>query len=330
MPYASQPVSRGSRIVVTTLLGVGGVALLIWQIRTIGVGEVGAGLASVGWGFLLILVVSLLRFGTRAAAWITLLGEPTSFGRGIAAVIAGDAIGNATSLGLLVSEPAKAMYLGNPGGPTRALAALAAENFFYAVSVAIYVILGTAAMLVAFDLDPDIVLAGRIALIAMAAFVALAAWLAWQQPSLVAGILTKVSAGRLAAVVDRVRQFEQDAYGAVGRQRRRLGVVVLWETTFHLLSFAESWLTLWLLTNESLPLAAFVLDTFNRISNVVFKPIPFQVGVDQWGSRILAQGMGHSGVEAVNLSIVRTGRKLFWMVVGFALIARRGLRRSLR
>jgi hypothetical protein len=316
--------TRARRVWISLILAAVGVAILVWQIRDIGLQKILAGLSAVGWGFLLVLAISLLRFCTRAGAWLTLLGEPVPFRRGVAAVIAGDAVGNLTFLSLLVSEPTKAMYLGNASGPARALAALTAETFFYTVSVAVYVMLGTAAMLLFFTLESPVIVAGQIALVAMAIVLVVAGWLAWQQPSVVATFLRRLSAGRLAALVDRVRQFELDAYGAAGGERRRLGVVALWETAFHLLSFAESWVTVWLLTQESLPLAAFVLDSFSRVANVVAKPIPLQLGVDQWGSGTVAQAVRLATSVGVNLSIVRTGRKIVFMAVGFILLATRG------
>jgi hypothetical protein len=323
----STPMSRSSRMLIALLLTAGGVALLVWQIGSVGFAEVRDGLRSVGWGFLGVLVLSGLRFVMRAMAWRVLLGEAVSLRRAVGAVIAGDALGNVTVLSLVVSEPAKAMYLGPPGGAARALAALTAENFFYTVSIAVYVMLGTGAMLYAFALPPEVVLAGQVALGLFALLLAAAAWLAWQQPKVIASALDRLHIPRLRAVVERIRQFEIDMYGAVGRQRARLGVVAGFETTFHLLSFLESWLTLWLLTGESLLLAAFVLDTFNRVSNVVFKMIPFRLGVDQFGSSFVAEAIGRSAADGLNLSIVRFGRLLIWAMVGLVLLAGRGIRR---
>jgi hypothetical protein len=52
---------------------------------------------------------------------------------------------------------------------------------------------------------------------------------------------------------------------------------------FHVLSFLEMWLTLWLVTGQSLPVAAFILDTVGRLTNAFFKVIPLQLGVLQVG-----------------------------------------------
>ena len=205
-----------------------GAALLVWQVHQLGLERITSGLSQVGWGFLLILLLSLLRFVARSIAWTTLIGQPVPIGRAVAATISGDALGNVTPLSLLVSEPVKAMYLDAGPGSSRSLAALAAENFFYSVSVGIYVTLGTAAMLREFPLPPEIHVAGVTALGLMALVLAVAAWTAWQKPTLASAVVSRLPFGRLAAVVDRVRDFEVRTYGSAGRQgwtpRRRLRV----------------------------------------------------------------------------------------------------------
>ena len=49
----------------------------------------------------------------------------------------GDALGDITPFGLAASEPGQAFYIGRHLNRRRAFAALAAENFFYSVSVAV-------------------------------------------------------------------------------------------------------------------------------------------------------------------------------------------------
>lgn len=312
---------------VTAVLAVGGAVLLVLQINKVGLAAIGEGLRDVGPGFAGILLVSFLRFVARAAAWMALLGEPVPLRRAVAAVIAGDAVGK-TPLSVLLSEPAKAMYLGNPSGPGRALAALTAENFFYAVSIAIYITLGTAAFLTVYDLDATLEIGAFVALGLMAGLLVGAAWLAWQKPSVASSVLARLPIRRLATTVDRLREFEVQAYGAVGQQGTRLGHVALAETSFHVLSLLEAWLTLWLLTGQSLPIEAFVLDTFTRIANIVFNYIPMRIGVDQYGSSKLAIAIGRPEADGLNLSLVRVLRQLVWMAVGTIMLAGRGMTRN--
>jgi hypothetical protein len=72
-------------------------------------------------------------------------------------------------------------------------------------------------------------------------------------------------------------------------------------------------------------LAAFVLETANRIVNVVFRFVPLRVGVDEAGSAIIARVLGLGTTVGVTLAVVRKARVLCWSAVGIVLMLRRGL-----
>lgn len=102
---------------IAALIAVAGLALVVWQIRDVGLDTVWAGFRAVGpLGFAAILTLSFLRYLVRSLAWTTLIvpppGRPSVPLRSVtAATIGGDALGNLSFLSLLVSEPAKALYL---------------------------------------------------------------------------------------------------------------------------------------------------------------------------------------------------------------------------
>jgi len=317
-------VTTRGRLAAGTLTAAAGALLLAYQIDQVGWETIQTNLAQVGGWFAAILVVSFGRFVLRSVAWTTLVGESALLGPAIAATLAGDALGNLTPLGLAASEPAKALYLGRIVGSARALAALAVENFFYSVSVAIYIMTGTALMLTIFNVPPALQWAGVAALTGMTVVLAGAAWLAWQRPQVLSAVLARVPIRKLSAVVDRVRDFETQTYGTVGGERGRLIRVIACHAGFHVLSFVECWLTLSLLTGESRPAAAFVLDTVNRVVNIVFKVVPAQVGVGQWSSETFALAIGLPRGAGTSLGLVRLGRLLVWAAVGLVVLVKRG------
>ncbi len=317
---------RLGRTAVGLLTLAGGTALLIWYAGRIGLAPILAGVSAVGAGFLLVLLASLLRYTARAAAWIALMPSRVPLARATLATIGGDAIGAVVPLGVFVGEPAKAMYLNREVGSSSTLAPLAAENFFYGVSIAIYVMLGAAAMLAAFPLPAAVGAAGVVSLVGMAAGLAAAAWFAWRRPSVAGAVLGALPFRRLRASAERLREFERDTYGSAVAPGADLGRVALAESAFHVLSFFEAWGTLWLLTGASLPLEAFVLDAFGRVTNVVFRVVPLRLGVDQAGAGVVAQAIGLDPATGVALSLVRTARLVVWAVVGVALIGRRAVR----
>ena len=307
-------------------LSIAGIALLVWQIRRVGTAAIASGLGALGWGFLVILALSFARFVLRSLAWTTLMGGRPSLAAAVAATLAGDAIGNVTPLSLLVSEPAKALYLRGRVSGSRSFPALTAENFFYSVSVAVFIALGTAAMLDAFAIpDRRLRWAGLLALGMMAAVLAGALWLAWRKPALASAALQRLPFPAAAALLERVRRYETTTYSLLGQSGRPLGIVLACEAAFHLLSFAEAYYTLWLITGQSAPLAAFVFDTFNRIVNVVFRAMPLRIGVDEASTAIVAPAIGFSPAVGVTIALARKGRMLVWAAVGIGLAVRKGL-----
>jgi hypothetical protein len=302
--------------VIASVVGFG---LLVWQVRSVGLDVIRDGLSRVGWGFAAILALSLARFALRSLAWQTIVGERVPFPRVLAATLSGDAVGNLTPLSLIVSEPTKALYLRDAVPLSRSFAALAAENFFYAISVAIFILLGTVAVLAAFPIPHDMQLAAWVSLGLMITILLGALWIVWQRPALVSRVVARLPF-RLDRWVARIRELETRTYGFVTQLRGRLGIVAACELGFHALSFVEAYLTVWLLTGVSAPLTAFVLDTFNRIVNVAFRMVPLgRVGVDEWTTGVVAQALGLLKETGVTLALARKGRVLVWTAVGLVL-----------
>lgn len=316
--------TRPRRLVLTILLLAAGLAILAWTFRQLELtaDDVREGFANIGIWFVAILALSFLRFVLRAAAWVALTGRPIPLLSAVAATISGDALGNITPLGLAASEPAKAMYLRRHAEPAHTFAALIAENFFYSVSVAIYVIVAAGAMFLFFDLPAPVRLAGQISLGAMAAVLAGATWLAWRQPAVISTLLARMPIRGLDRFAHRIRQFEERTYGSVSHSGGAFFTVAACEAAFHLLSLAECWLTFWLLAGETSLIPALVFDGFNRVINVVAKPVPMRVGVEEGGTALLAQAIGLSGHDGFMLGIVRKLRMIVWAAVGLALWAR--------
>ena len=317
------------RAAINTGLSAVGVALLVWQVRDAGgLAAVQGGLASVGAGFVVILILSFLRFLMRAVAWCALLGAPAPLPAALAATISGDALGNLTPFGLAASEPAKAFYIGRHLEPARAFAALAAENFFYSVSVAVYVIAGAAAMLVAFHGLPEALRQGGVAaLLLMSGVLAAAGWIASRRPTTASTMLRRLPFTGAAGLADRMRDFERLTYGSAAHESARLGQMALAEIGFHVLSFAESWLVLYLLTGgRSLPLEALVLDSVSRVINVAFKMVPMRLGVDEISSEMVGTAIGLASGTGLVVALVRKIRMLAWAAVGLVLWTQKGVR----
>ena len=91
------------------LVAIVGAGLLIFTVQRVGGWPaVVAGITSVGWWFIFVVLLAAVRLGCRARAWVVCAADPQlRFRDAFGAMLAGDAAGNLTPLGLLASEPTK-------------------------------------------------------------------------------------------------------------------------------------------------------------------------------------------------------------------------------
>jgi hypothetical protein len=331
-----QPRRRLSLVGAASALG--GLVLFALTLYETGLAPVSDGIRRIGTGFAAVLVLAGLRFLVRAWAWV--LCTDSAAGRltladTMPALLAGDALGNLTPLGLFASEPAKAAFVRHRVSLLHALAGVALENLFYTFSVAVVIAAGTASLLFLFDVPPVLRQASLLALaMVVAVVVAGTVMLAWQI-KVVSGTVSWLERRRLGPAwlhdrLEKVRTLEDTIYGFAGRHAGRLPSILALETMFHVLGVAEVWFVLWLLVDSSAVtwLSTFVLESVNRTITVVFKFVPLRLGVDEVGTELLTRTLGLPVGLGVTMAIVRKARMLFWAGVGVAILVRRGFTKA--
>lgn len=314
-----------------------GLVLFAYTVQETGLRPIAEGLRRVGAGFLLILLLSGLRFWVRARAWTLTTDRPSDLRvrETFAAFVAGDALGNLTPLGLLVSEPVKAAFVRSRVTLLSALSGIAVENLFYSLTVALVIASGTVALLSLFPVPRGLQVAALAALLGILAIGATGAIVLVRQIKIVSGTLAwlerrnRAPAG-LVARLARLRELEDQIYGFAGRHGERLLPILALETSFHALGVAEVWVTLSLLAGSDAPtlLTTFVLESVNRTIMVAFKFVPLRLGVDEAGTEVLTRTLGLTTGIGVTMAIVRKVRMLVWAGVGVGVLVRRSLVRT--
>src|SRR6185295_18832159 len=138
--------------VISLLLGL---ALFGYFVRKAGVSQILEGITRLGAGFLLVIAISSIRQIARSYAWTLCMEAPyrLRFRDAFRARVMGDAIGNILPFaGFLVSEPAKPALIRDRVPLMAGFSALAIENIFYALSVALFTFSGMVAFLLSFTL----------------------------------------------------------------------------------------------------------------------------------------------------------------------------------
>jgi hypothetical protein len=124
-----------------------------------------------------------------------------------------------------------------------------------------------------------------------------------------------------------VRLFENLIYGFYRRYPRRFLPICLAEAGFHILGVFEVWFILTRIVEPAISqlLNAFLLESVSRLITIVFKLVPFLIGVDEAGAQFVGETVALGAGIGVTLAIIRKGRILFWTAIGLILIVKRGL-----
>jgi hypothetical protein len=312
-----------------------GLLLFAYFVGKAGVSEISSGIRRLGVGFLLIFMLGGLRQAAHAVAWINCFEPPyrLRFIDAFKARLMGDALGNMLPLGgLVVSEPSKAMFVRDRVPLMAGVSALAIENIFYALSVALFISSGALALLLSFPLQKRLWYVSISALIAVVVTVPLGFLVIRKQWKFLSGALAFVGnrgigRKRIGAAVPRARILEDRIYGFYQRNRSRFLFILIVEMCFHVAGVAEGYLTLSFVSNTIAPtlLTAFILESVNRVITLAFKFIPFRMGVDEAGTGKLSEVLGFTPATGVTLAIVRKARDVCWTAIGVALMVRRGI-----
>jgi Lysylphosphatidylglycerol synthase TM region len=312
-----------------------GILLFAYFVKKAGVGEIIGGIRRLGFGFALIFLLGGVRQAVHAVCWIKCCEPPyrLRFIDVFRARLMGEALGNILPLGpVAVSEPSKPFFLRDRVPLMASASALAIENIFYALSVALFISAGAIALLLRFELPNSLRYVSIGALVAVVVIVPLGFLLIRLQLRFLSGALGFVG-GRgiarksIAKVKPRLRMMEDRIYGFYERHHSRFFLILLIEMSYHAAGILEGYLTLFFISTTVGPtlMTAFILESVNRVINVVFKFIPLRAGVDEGGTGKVSTLLGFTNPTGVTLAIVRKGRDICWTAVGLALIFHRGI-----
>lgn len=316
------------------MLSLAGVALFIYVIYSVGIAEILDGVSRFGVvGFAGILTLYFGRILARSLAWKLCVHEGATLrlADAVPAVIIGEALSSTIPLGILISGTAKAVAVRKRLPLVAGLSSIATENLFYSLITSIFLIFGAVVLLRGYAVDETLVLAINV-LIAVVTFLMLLGVAMvvrqWHFASAVCrwiydkGFMTSVlKEGRLG-----VRRFEDLIYGFYRRYSRRFLPICLLEASFHIFALVEVWFVLTRITGEFADLTiTFLLESVSRLVTVLFKLVPFVIGVDEAGAQFVGQAVGLAAGVGVTLAVIRKARILFWTLIGLLLVAKRGL-----
>jgi len=314
-----------------TLLGIGLFAYLVYWV---GVEEILAGIGKIGFGgFLILQFFYFLRIAVRAVAWKLCVPEPYKLDLRdtLPAVIIGEALSSLIPLGILVSGTAKAVAVKKRVPLVVGLSSVVTENLFYSLITGIFILFGAFAFLRNFQLEEGWVVTINVLIAIIFLLMIIGVLMVvrrWHWASSFSNWLYNRNFGKRFLETGRaqVRQFEDLIYGFYRQYPRRFLPIILLQASYHLIGIAEVWFVLSRISDAFPSLySSFLLESISRLITIVFKLIPFLIGVDEAGAQFVTETLALGAGVGVTLAIVRKGRILFWTAIGLILVIKHEL-----
>lgn len=311
-----------------------GLCLFVYLVYSIGFYEIVESVKTFGFlGFAVILSLYFVRIFLRASCWKLSVYEPFQIGlkETIPAVIIGEAVSSMIPLGILASGTAKAIAVRKKIPLVIGLSSVATENLFYMLATGMFLVSGAVLFLIGFEIDA-IWFWAICFLIALALILTIVGFLMvyrqWHWGSGLCeflaskGILTHFLENKIAII----REFENRILDFYQKYPNRFMPILLMECCFHLLGVTEVFFILSRIAeNPPTIYLAFLLESVSRVITVVFKLVPFVIGVDEAGAQFITETLALGAGLGVTLAIIRKGRMLFWVGIGVLIMLKRGL-----
>ena len=320
--------------IIGAALTVLGIALFAYFVYSVGVREILGGIGRIGFGgFALIILIYFLRIACRATAWRLSVSEPyrLNFSDTLPAVIIGESLSSLIPLGVLISGTSKAFAVRNRVPLVVGLSSVATENLFYSLVTGLFIAFGAFAFIRNVELPDTWVLTVDL-LILLVLFLIVFGFVTvirqWHLLSSLCNWFYNRHFGRRILEDGRrqVKLFEDLIFGFYRQNPRRFVPIFFIQIVFHALGILE---VLFILSriSDAIPnlYSAYLLESVSRVITIVFKLVPFLIGVDEAGAQFVAESLALGAGVGVTLAIIRKGRILFWTAIGMILIVRREL-----
>lgn len=315
------------------VLTLGGICLFVYFISQIGIDGIRAGIGRVGLqGFALIFLIYAVRLALRSLAWKLCVEEPykISFRDAYGAVVIGEAMSSMIPLGIIVSGTSKALAVRHKIPLVAGLSSLAVENLFYSLVTGLFIVFGATQLLLNFELPTFwatvsntvigvvifLIVAGVIMVVRQWHFASATVEWIYQR-----GFLRRF----LGKWRTDVRTFENRIYGFYRHQAKLFLPIILLQIVFHALGMLEVWLILSFISDIAPTVfSALLLESVSRVIIVIFKLVPFVLGVDEAAAQFITEILQLGAGTGITLAIVRKGARIAWAIIGILLLVKRG------
>ena len=316
-----------------------GIGLLVFVVRQIGLPTIREAFDKVGWGFLIVLLLSGGRHFLRALCLY--LAVPAThrtfkYRYALAARLGGEAVSFLTFTGPLLGEATKAALLKNRLPLAQGVTAIVVDNILYDMSVLVMILAGVLLMFSAYGNGDHRMNEVMFGIVAVGLIVGIALFLmAKYRVKPLTALLNEIEKRGwmpkfLAKKKENIFQVEADIFQFYETRRMTFYAISLIIFVSHALSVAEVFIALRLLGFDTTVVNSYIIESLTKVINMVFSFVPATVGVYEGGNGIILHSLGFAVATGVMLALVRRGAMLFWMFVGVIILLRRTFLRGTR
>ena len=322
--------------VLALLLGVG---LLVFVIYKSGYQGILDSVSHVGWGFVVIVALNVIRHFCRAAS-MYLAVEPAQrtfkYRSAIAARMGGEAVNFFTFTGPFLGDATKAVLLKKNLPLTYGASAVIIDNILYYVTVILMVLTGVAAMLFTFGSSGSAM--SNVLLVTVIASVLLFAGLSLAILYRVTPVThtidffarRNIAPKFLLKKRQNILDVENNVFQFYHNRRADFFTVFSISMGVHVLSVAEVFFALKFLGFDAYLSTAFIIESLTKVINAFFSFIPGTIGVYEGGNGVILQTLGYTTGVGVALALVRRGAILFSTLIGIIILLWRTVERGAR
>ena len=301
-----------------------GLLLLSHLVRRAGPAQLWQGVASVGWGLVLVIVLAGLSQAVRTWAWRLTLPNARrrpSFGRMFALRLASEAAGQIGVFGQVFGDTWRVAALGADLPIATRITSVALDRALYTLSSTIVTIAGVVALAFVLPLPGKIALYAKVfgfVLVAIVSLAVLAIRRRWRLISGPAAALARI--GRIRQWVESKRDAIQSVedrlldffHYSPGTFRKNLVLQMVGQVA----AVLEVFLILRLMGHSVTLSSALAIEGLTKLVNVIGMINPGNTGTYEGGNMLFAKLVGVTGTAGLTLALIRRVRVLFWAAVG--------------
>ena len=312
------------------LASIGSIALFVCVLQRSGPGAVLDKIRLLGWGFIVLVLLSGVRHVLRAVAWSYCVQtdgpRPTPLSL-LGPRLMGEGLDDLTPAGPLLGESAKVVVVSRLIPAQTGASSVVIENLIYVLAALLFMLSGVVLAVLKLAMLQDFRWIGSGLVICLLASMVIVWWIVTRRILLLGRTLDYLKRAELRwAFLERhesaLRDVEQTVYNFFLTRKRLFLIVLAIEIATTFTGVGEVYLILKITAAHTSFFVAYLVESASRAVQFAFSFVPLGLGILEGAAAATLQALGYAASEGVSLAIIRKIRTVFWVAVGLLFAAK--------